>query len=120
MKKNFLLCMFMLCVNSYCYSINFTTQLKELDGKPIVIAKDMPPLTLSDVCVNALETPLDTDKQMSGQEKFKLDQIARKIYNGKNIDLTVEEISTIKERVGKAYGPMIVGQVWKLLDPSQK
>jgi hypothetical protein len=103
--------------------IDFTQPLLALDGKTALSdgsGKDAHAITLGDVCVNALETPTQQDQQMTGEQKFKLDELARRIYGQKDISLTVEDISTIKERVGKAYGPLIVGQVWRLLDPATK
>jgi len=32
--------------------------------------------------------------------------------------MTAEELATIKERIGKAYGPIVVGPAWKMLDPA--
>lgn len=105
--------------------IDFTQTIKGLDGKAIVPSVQnggdgKTPVTLSDVCVNALESQLQTDAQMSGQEKFKLDQLAHKIYNQKHVDLSIEEIALIKERVGKVSPTIVVGAVWGILDPPAK
>lgn len=100
--------------------IDFTTVLKGMDGKPLLAsaAKDAPPLTLGEVCVNALETIMDSDRQMSGAEKFKLDDLARRIFEKSDVVLSAEDIATLKERVGKVYGPLVVGNAWRLLDPA--
>lgn len=106
-------------------TIDFTQALRGLDGKTIEIPspsdpKKLDPLTLSDVCINALETPLDTDRAMTGEDKFKLDVLAHKIFHNKATSLTVEDIALLKDRVGKSYGALIVGDVWRLLDPAVK
>ena len=100
--------------------IDFTQVLVGIDDKPIIPKGETQPMTLGDVCVNALETPTDSDHTMPGADKFKLDQLARKIYQNANADLTVEELATLKDRVGKLWGPLIVGAAWRLLDPAQK
>jgi hypothetical protein len=102
--------------------INFTEALTGLDGKPIVQGdpKKAEPITLGDIAVASLENSLEEDRQMSGDAKFKLDTLARKIYKMKDAILTVEDISTIKQRIGKAYPPVIVGAAWRLLDPAQQ
>ena len=99
---------------------DFTSILTGLDGKPLMTGDTKAPtgLTLGDVCVQALETPLEEDKQMDGSKKFALDQLARKIYHNKAATLSLEDLTLLKQRVGKAYGPLVVGAAWRLLDPS--
>jgi hypothetical protein len=75
-------------------------------------------MTLGDAALMALETALEEDRQSTGADKFKLDDLARKIFGKKDVILPVEDIATIKTRIGKAYGPMIVGAAWRVLDPA--
>lgn len=100
--------------------IDFTQPLLGVDGKSIPIGDLKKPdaMTLGDAALGALEASLDTDKQLSGADKFKQDQLARKVYGKRDAILTVEEIALIKTRVGQAYGPMVVGAVWRVLDPA--
>ena len=116
-----------LMIASVCFAqekkateIDFTQTIMGYDGKAIPNGDTKSPadLTLSDVCVMALSTPIETDRQSTGLDKFKLDTLARKIYHNKKVSLTVEDISTIKERIGKVYGPVIVGAAWRILDPA--
>ena len=99
-------------------AIDFAATLNGLDGKPISLMADKTPFTLGDAAVAALEDMTDSDKNASGLEKFKLDELARKIYGKKHVVLHPEEITLIKERIGKIYGPVIVGAAWRLLDPA--
>jgi hypothetical protein len=101
--------------------IDFTQEVKGIDGKPIPYNPDgkLPAvLTLGDAAVNALETSIDEDRGLSGAVKFEHDELARKVYKHSDVVLTAEELATIKERVGKVYGAMIVGAVWRMLDPA--
>ncbi|HEX4039029.1 MAG TPA: hypothetical protein VHX37_13295 [Acidobacteriaceae bacterium] len=102
--------------------IDFTQQLTTLAGTPLPSSpeKGASALTLGDVCVNALETPLEADRGVSGEAKFKLDSLARKIYGKKDVLLTVDESALLKQRIGQAYGPLVVGQAWRMLDPAEK
>jgi len=102
-------------------TIDFTQTITDLDGKPVPSGDAKTPnLTLGAVAVNALEATLEEDRGQSGAEKFKADELARKVYKAKAAVLTVEEIALIKTRIGKAYGPLVVGSAWRLLDPSTK
>lgn len=100
--------------------IDFTQALSGIDGKPLQDgdAKNPHSITLSEIAIQALETPLDSDKDMQGSAKFKLDQLARKVYRNPDVVLTVEDTALLKERIGKAYGPLVVGAAWRLLDPA--
>ena len=110
--------------------IDFTQPLIGMDGNPITSllppqgssadAKGvLTPMTLGDAAVSALETILEEDRQSPGAEKFKLDELARKIYKKKDAVLLVEEIATIKNRIGKYYGPIVIGPAWRILDPAE-
>jgi hypothetical protein len=100
---------------------DFDQVLIGIDGKPLQNgdARTPTPLTLGDAAVNALESQTPDDAKSSGAEKFKLDELARKVYRNKDVTLSVEEIAIIKDRIGKVYGPMVVGAAWRILDPAQ-
>lgn len=104
--------------------INFNQTLKGFDGKVIQTggdAKSSRPMTLGDAAIVALETPIEDDRKDTGDEKFKRDMLARKIYlDAPSVVLTVEETALIKERIGKIYGPIVVGATWPLIDPATK
>lgn len=95
--------------------IDFTRVLNGLDGKPLQ-SEQKEKLTLSDVAVNALLATLDEDRQLAGTEKVKRYELARKIYGQKEVSLTPEELVMIRERIGKAYGPVVVGVAWRFLE----
>src|ERR1017187_1242341 len=74
--------------------IDFTQVLSGVDGKPLQSpdAKNTKGLTLGEASIAALFAPLEEDKGIAGAEKFKLEELARKIYDSKNAHLTVEQI----------------------------
>lgn len=101
-------------------TIDFTQPLISIVGKPMLQDPKDPAsaITLGDAAVLALETATEDDKGASGEDKFKRDQLARKIYGKKDVALTVEEIALIKTRIGKVETPAVVGAAWPLLDPA--
>ena len=56
------------------------------------------------------------DEKIGGDVKFKRHQIAARIYGKQYAELTIEEIALIKELIGKAYGPAVVGPAFNLLE----
>ena len=78
----------------------------------------MKPQTLSEVAVVAVEASLEIDRVASPLDKFKHDQLARKIYENAHAVLSPEDIATIKDRIGKAWGAVQIGASWPLLDPT--
>ena len=115
--------LFMLLLQAIVHHpINLNQTLIGYDGKEIHLTsdKDSPVATLKDICVVALETVTQEHDgpSLSALEKFKRDRLARRIYEASTIELTAEEISLVKERIGKVYGPYVVGAAWPLLDPA--
>jgi len=101
--------------------IDFSTALKGIDGKPL---KENGPdgkdreVSLSVVCANALLMPFPDERNIDGAEKVKRFEIAMKVMDTKKrLHLEAEEIAKIKELVGKAFPPLIVGRAYELLDP---
>jgi len=59
------------------------------------------------------------DDRAKGDDKFKNYQLASKIMGAKkdeDLELTAEEVSLIKEKVGKFWGAEVVGFVYNLLE----
>ena len=98
-------------------ALDFTQTVLGIDGKPLN-GDTKPALTLGDIAVTALHSTIEDDKTLSGLDKFKMDELARKIYKSKAAMLSVEDVALIKTRIGKVYGPLVIGATWRLLDPS--
>jgi hypothetical protein len=97
-------------------AIDFTTVLSGLDGKPLV-AEGVPTMTLGEVAANALVNSYK-DENPTGQEKVKRWALALRIHAASEVELTADEVKLIKDLVAKLYGPLVVGQVWSILDPA--
>jgi hypothetical protein len=89
---------------------------KNLMGQPVM--KDGNVMTVGSVAINALLLSYEDEaRTITGDEKVTRMHLALKIKRDQDpINMTAEEISLVKKLVGKAYGPMIVGQVWDLLE----
>lgn len=95
--------------------IRTSTVLLGVDGEPLADAGK--PVSLRAVIQNALLGTLRGDENLSGTEKLALWGLATRA-NEAEADFSVEEMATIKERIGRAYGPVVVGPVYEILDPS--
>lgn len=107
-------------LSTSAYAIDFKAEMKSLDDKPIPTSvSDPTPVTLGKVCEEALiadHLPNDTPDAKEKNSRFWL---AKKIHEAKE-PLTAEEIAMAKKVVGMAYGPLIIGRAYELLDPASK
>lgn len=94
---------------------DFSIKIRGIDGKPLVDAVTKEEATVQTALVNAL-TAEYRDEKIEGSEKMKRWVLAERIHSNKEIDLTAEEASLLKNLVGKAFGPIVVGPVWNALD----
>ena len=82
------------------------------------------PVTLGMVAMRSLLAVYDDERALPAEEKFKRGELARKIYESTigsgEPALTVEEMATVKKLIGKAYPPLMVTQIWRMLDPAAK
>lgn len=79
-----------------------------IDGKDVPVM-----LTVGQACINALITEWEDERQ-TGKQKFDRIILAMKINEDK--PLTSEEVSQIKERVGRQYRADVVYNIWTALE----
>lgn len=73
-------------------------------------------IKMGEAIVNALDT-LATNEQATGIEKSLRWKIGLKLFNANYItDLTPEEVVLCKDCIGRMYHPLVVGQIWEVLD----
>lgn len=98
--------------------IDVTQRIVQLDGKDFKDANDkVVEFTLQKIIEDSLLGSYQDEQGLAGTEKMKRFQLAVKVHGSKAVTLTAEEISLIKTLVGKGYNALIVGQVWKMIDP---
>jgi len=107
-------------------TINLNYEFRRLDGEPITDGGSGKPgtLNLQSVVVQSLLTHNEQQERIDGNEKFKRYLLAMKV-NAKNevddkgfnnFELTSEEVTLIKNLVGKYWNPLIVGQAFEALE----
>jgi hypothetical protein len=107
--------------------IDFRAVLTDLENQPVKeqIAghgPDFKPqlveLTLGRACSHALLMPVADEGKISGADHVKRLALALKVHAAGELDITVEEIALLKDRVAKVYATLVVGRCWLLLDPA--
>jgi hypothetical protein len=97
---------------------DLTQPITDFFGKPIIDEQTPEGYTLGTALVRAM---LFVEPQAPGtpEKKFKQGELARKIAeamkDGK-VDLTTEEMASAREQVGKMYLPLMLNQIWHILD----
>ena len=99
--------------------LDVTQTLASLTGEPLTDDKGKP-LTLRDVCATALVSPYPDEQHLAGTEKVKRWELATRIVKQDKVELAAEDVARLKELVGKAWGVVVVGPAWELLDPQPK
>ena len=78
------------------------------------------PLLLKDVCINALLTPAQQESEKVKWEKYVLFKKFRDAITEADgtiwIELKSEEVSLLKQAVGRTQTPLIMGQIWEMLE----
>ena len=98
---------------------DFNQILLNLDGTPARDQQDKP-IMLGFIATTALLAHNQND-MATAEQKAKRFQIAVKINNRPGaVDITAEELSNIKECIGKFYGPLVVGRSFELLELEPK
>lgn len=97
--------------------IILTDTIKDFKGEPVMITEGMP-FTVRDAFMQALNQPTP-DEQAGGQgaeTKAKIFAMGIKMFQGKEVDLTVDEAALIKERAGIVAAALVYGRICELLD----
>ena len=95
--------------------IKITDVIKQIDGiKPIENPENKKAMTLKDVCINAL---LASDQKDEAKQKFTDYETFKKLRDSnKEVELSAEEISRIKMKIGNIYPALVLGQAWEKLE----
>lgn len=96
--------------------IDFSQQMCDIDGTPISNDKDDGAATLGLISVNALLAAFADEQALPGTDKVRRYELARKVRKGGVVEVTAEDAALIKQLIGKAYAPLVVGQAWGMLD----
>lgn len=117
MKRTALALLILTAFAGQALAIDFSAPIRSIDGTPVPADPGKPELlTLGRVCEDALIAQLPND-QATPAEKNQRFWLAHKIHAGKE-PLTADEITLAKKVIGLAYGPLVVGRAYELLDPA--
>ena len=94
--------------------IDLSYEFKDLKGATIQGA-DGSKLTLSDVASQALLLGFQGEEQ-SAEEKVKRFKLAQRLGLAVEVEVKAEDIVLIKQCVGRAFGALIVGPAFDILD----
>ena len=92
---------------------NFDAELTDLRGEPLRHEGKGTPM--SQAVAEALIAPLG-DEDATGDAKAARYELALRVVKGGDVDLTVDELALIKERVGRGCVPLAVGQIYRVLN----
>jgi len=99
--------------------IDFNVTIKDLDGNSF--KDDSKEVTLKQLVVTALSAQFQDEQNLTADKKFKRGSLAYDIHKSTEpMKLKSEDITTIKEVVGKAYSPLFVFCIYPLLDEGEK
>jgi len=94
--------------------IKLTSEILNYDNKPI-LDEEKKPITYRSIFITALNAQIKSE-ELKPEQKFKMFSLSVKIYEADEVDLNVEDLVLIKERVGLIFTPIIYGRVNELLE----
>lgn len=86
----------------------------DLNDEPVI--SEGKPLTLRVVMQTALISPLRGDEDMKADDKVRAFNLAVDA-KAPEMEITAENMTFLKARIGRAYAPVVVGRAFALLDP---
>lgn len=96
--------------------VNVDKVLLDLEGKEI-LRSDNSPMKIKELVIQSLTILNKDDEKMTGDERYKLFDIAQRITkDASSVDLKSEEIALIKQRIGVMFQPLVVGRVYDVLE----
>lgn len=93
--------------------INFDQIMKNMDGTDML--ENDKSIPMKTFISNALLS-VHLEPNISGMDKFKRGELAKKVYDGGNLEISSEDITMIKDAVGKYYPPLVVLPVFSYIE----
>ena len=95
--------------------INVRSHIKNFKGEDLLNEETKKPVEARDIISQALIFE-DREHILTAEKKNQAFQIGIKLWQHDEIDLTVEQMAFIKERVGIYFNPIIFGRITELFD----
>jgi hypothetical protein len=98
--------------------VNLDVSVVDLNGVPL--NQNGKETSVANICVEVLLLMQRGDER-TGEEKMQAFTLAEHIHHNKaDVRLGAKDVTLLKGLVGKLFGPLIVGQIWRILDPDGK
>ena len=76
-------------------------------------------LPLKRYVIDALLTPYQDEQNLPGEDKIKRYELAKAVSQPGEVEMKVEDVALVKKLTGKLFTPLVIGQIWPLLDPKK-
>ena len=88
------------------------------DGTPIKDEKEQ--ISYKTLIVNSLGALFETDRNVASGELYKRGKLADKVASGGDIELSAEDMTTIKTHVAKMFPPRVISAIHDYVDKDYK
>ena len=95
--------------------INVLSHIKTFKGEDLLDETTKKPIEIRDIIANAIVTE-DQEHRLTSEKKTQAFQIGIKLWSGKEVDFTIEQMAFIKERVGYFFNALVFGRISELFD----
>lgn len=95
--------------------IDMNVKILGMRNEPIKMPDTSEDWTLRHLVQQAMLTSVPGDERYEGPAKAGFFQIAMKAQ-ADEADFTIEEMTTIKDRIGKVFSPLFVGRAFALIE----
>lgn len=96
--------------------LDFSKALIGIKGVPLKKAGSDEDVDLKHIAVEALLAQFQDEPNLPGEKKMKRYALAEKISVPGEVELEVEEVALLKDLIGKAFGPAVVGPAFKVIE----
>lgn len=98
--------------------IDFSIPLTDFSGEPIWLTPEKDKgTTLKDVVLGALLSTFNDEQTLAATEKIRRYRLALQVEKNNGYDFKSEDVAEIKRLIGKAYGPLVVGRAYDIIEP---
>lgn len=99
-------------------NINFDAVILDQRGKPMLASSEgEETVKLGAIAEQALLAAYADENGLPAGEKVRRYKLFNKVSVGGEIDITAEEVTLLKQCIGKGYPPLIVGRAYDLIEP---
>lgn len=81
-----------------------------------IVSKQGADATLKTLAIQAFSANLAGDDKLTGLEKYEMYKLASQINKGGVIELSLEDLTKIKTRIGQCFGILVIGAAYELLE----